>query len=277
MRAEGAKGSHQMTPSLTRRQAVKLFMAAAASAFALPALSSCGEPPYVSPYVWDALLRDGDKLTYAPGGTVTSRWGVDVSSHQHEIDWDAVYGAGIQFAFVRAGNRGATEGALYEDECFMRNVVGAQAAGVPVSAYFFSQAITLEEVEEEAEFLLSLLVKAEEAGVFFEAVAFDHESVEVEGARANDVDDALLTEMAITFCERIQAAGYVPFIYGNQRDLLRFDKTVRQAYPLWLAEYDAPIPTAQFDFRIWQYTNAGQIPGIPTDVDLNLWLPVPED
>ena len=108
-------------------------------------------------------------------------------------------------------------------------------------------------------------------------MAFDHESVQIEGARANDVDGALLSKMAVAFCERVQAAGHVPFVYGNQRDLLRLDKTVRQAYPLWLAEYDVDIPTAQFDFRIWQYSNTGQIPGITTDVDLNLWLPLPED
>lgn len=261
--------------NITRRQALALLGAAAVGA-AL-GLSGCGEPPYVSPYVWDALLRDGDRLTYAPGGTVQSRWGVDVSSHQHEIDWPAVYGAGVQFAFVRAGNRGATEGVLYEDEFFRANVAGAQAAGIPVSTYFFSQAITLAEAEEEADFLLDLIGQAEDAGIFFEAVAFDHESVQIEGARANDVDGALLSKMAVAFCERVQAAGHVPFVYGNQRDLLRLDKTVRQAYPLWLAEYDVDIPTAQFDFRIWQYSSTGQIPGITTDVDLNLWLPLPED
>lgn len=260
---------------LTRRQL--LALAAASAAGAALGLSGCGEPPYVSPYVWDALLRDGDRLTYAPGGTVKSRWGVDVSSHQQQIDWPAVYGAGIQFAFVRAGNRGATEGALYEDERFRANVAGAQAAGIPVSTYFFSQAVSLAEAEEEADFLLDLIAQAEAAGIFFEAVAFDHESVQVEGARANDVDGVLLSQMAVAFCERVQAAGHVPFIYGNQRDLLRLDKTVRQAYPLWLAEYGASVPTAQFDFRIWQYTNAGQIPGIPVEVDLNLWLPLPED
>jgi GH25 family lysozyme M1 (1,4-beta-N-acetylmuramidase) len=41
---------------------------------------------------------------------------------------------------------------------------------------------------------------------------------------------------------------------------------------VWLAEYDAEVPTAPLDFSIWQYTNAGTVPGIPTDVDLNVWL-----
>ena len=47
---------------------------------------------------------------------------------------------------------------------------------------------------------------------------------------------------------------------------------LRAAYPVWLAEYDVEAPTAPLDFAIWQYTNAGTVPGIPTDVDLNVWL-----
>ena len=61
-------------------------------------------------------------------------------------------------------------------------------------------------------------------------------------------------------------------LYGNQRDLLRLAPELRTAYPVWLAEYDVEVPTAPLDFSIWQYTNAGTVPGIPTDVDLNVWL-----
>ena len=54
---------------------------------------------------------------------------------------------------------------------------------------------------------------------------------------------------------------------------VRFSRPeLRAAYPVWLAEYDAEVPTAPLDFSIWQYTNAGTVPGIPTDVDLNVWL-----
>ena len=81
-----------------------------------------------------------------------------------------------------------------------------------------------------------------------------------------------LTANARAFCEAIAAAGYAPMLYGNQRDLLRLAPELRAAYPVWLAEYDAEVPTAPLDFSIWQYTNAGTVPGIPTDVDLNVWL-----
>lgn len=266
------------TPGLlTRRQALGLMGTAAAGAALGLGACAPGEPAYVSPYDWNALVRDGERLAYAPEGVVQSRWGIDVSEHQFDIDWPSVAAAGVQFAFVRVGNRGATEGVLYEDECFMANATGAHGAGIAVSAYFFSQAIDPDEVAEEADLVLAALARAEEAGAAFEMVAFDHEPVNIEGARANEMSGKLLTELAITFCERMQAAGYVPLIYGNQRDIARYEKTVRQAYPIWLAEYDVDAPTAQFDFQIWQYSNAGQIPGISTEVDLDLWLPLPDD
>lgn len=243
---------------------------------AVSVLAACAPSGYVSPYNWEDLQRQGEKLVYAPEGVVESRWGVDVSAHQHSIDWQQVADAGVQFAFVRLGNRGATEGVLYEDEFFMANATGAHQAGIPVSAYFFSQAISEDEVQAEADLALSLLAKAEAEGVRFEAVAFDHEAVDVEGARANDLDGDTLSAFAISFCERMERAGYEPLVYGNQRDLGKLHRVIHSAYLLWLAEYEVGAPTAQFDFILWQYSNAGSIPGIPTEVDLNIWLPLPK-
>ena len=61
-------------------------------------------------------------------------------------------------------------------------------------------------------------------------------------------------------------------LYGNQRDLLRLAPELRAAHPVWVGRVRCGSPTAPLDFAIWQYTNAGTVPGIPTDVDLNVWL-----
>ena len=87
--------------------------------------------------------------------------GVDVSEHQGEIDWAAAKADGVEFAILRAGYRGYGEaGRLAEDPMFRANLAGARAAGVRLGAYFFSQAVTPEEAEEEADFLLRLLSDA---------------------------------------------------------------------------------------------------------------------
>lgn len=221
---------------------------------------------YVSPYDWSSLERTGDRLAYRPGGSLKSQVGVDVSDHQGFIDWNAVAADGIDFAFVRIGNRGYTQGGLSADARFDENVRGAQAAGLQTGAYFFSQAVNTAEAVEEAEFVLAQL-----NGRALELpVAFDHEPVADPNGRANNLDKGTLTAAAIAFCERLEAAGYKTMIYGNNGDMARYDRTALGNRPVWFAEYDAPVPRARFDFALWQYTNGGTVAGISTSVDLNL-------
>lgn len=222
--------------------------------------------PYVSPYDFSGLVAEGDRFTYTEGGQIKSQVGVDVSDHQGAIDWQAVATDGIDFAFVRAGSRGYTEGGMIPDERFVENIDGAQAAGLDTGAYFFSQAISTEEAIEEAEYVLSQL----DGRTLDMPIAYDHESVSSTEGRANGIDTETITACAVAFCERIEAAGYSTIIYGNAGDLSRYDRSALGNRAVWFAEYDVTAPTAQFDFVIWQYTNAGQVAGISTSVDLNL-------
>ena len=60
--------------------------------------------------------------------------GIDVSEHQLDIDWNSVAQSGVDYAYIRVGRRGYTEGGLFEDPYFKANVQGAQNAGLR-SAY----------------------------------------------------------------------------------------------------------------------------------------------
>ena len=87
--------------TLTRRR----FVAGAACAVACAAaglLVSCGSAsksaevaaiePYVSPYDWSGLVRDGEKLAYYENDALCSRWGIDVSEHQgNDIDLSLIH------------------------------------------------------------------------------------------------------------------------------------------------------------------------------------------
>lgn len=233
-------------------------------------VDTAGTAPYVSPYDWAGLQQDGDRLSYYEDGQLRSQVGVDVSDHQGVIDWQSVASDGIDFAFVRAGNRGYTEGALYADERFAENLDGAQAAGLNAGVYFFSQAVTPDEAREEADLVVELL-----AGRTLQLpVAFDHEPVTDAAGRANNMMGEELAACARAFCERIEAAGYSTLIYGNKQDIAHFGGDTLDERPVWLAEYDVAPPTAQFDFIMWQYTNGGTVAGIPTSVDLNILFTV---
>ena len=54
------------------------------------------------PYNWDNLIWDGGRPVYYENDQICSRWGVDVSEHQHTVDWEAVAGAGATAALPRA-------------------------------------------------------------------------------------------------------------------------------------------------------------------------------
>lgn len=221
---------------------------------------------YVSPYDWDNLDRSDGRYAYYESGRLASSLGIDVSDHQGAIDWNAVAGDGIEFALVRAGYRGYTDGTLFADTRFAENVDGAAAAGLEVGAYFFSQATSIEEAVEEADFALSQI-----GGRYLALpVVYDHEPVVAEDGRANDLSPETVSACAEAFCARVEEAGYSTMIYGNASDMARYDSSVTRERPVWFAEYDVPAPTARFDFSIWQYSNGGSVAGIATAVDMNI-------
>lgn len=253
---------------LRRAALIALVLMTACVALALPACQKTDETPaaYTSPYDWAGLERTGDHLAYYEDGNLRSQMGVDVSSHQGSIDWQAVADDGIDFAIVRVGNRGYTEGALSVDELFTQNIDGAAAAGLETGVYFFSQALSADEAREEADLVLDEL-----AGRKVDLpIAYDHESVADPAGRANQLTREDLAACARAFCERLEAAGYETMVYGNKQDIARFKGDTLGDRPRWLAEYDVAAPTAQFDFTIWQYTNDGSIAGIDTAVDLDI-------
>ncbi len=215
---------------------------------------------------WAGLTWENGFAYYEEDGKPCSQTGVDVSDHQGQIDWSAVAAEGIEFAYVRAGSRGYTEGSLIPDEYCATNLDGAKAAGLETGAYFFSQATTVEEAREEAQMALDQI-----GGRQLDLpVAFDHETVESPDGRANKVSRSDLTACAKAFCEVIEAAGYSTIIYGNAHDLVRFDLNELGDRPVWLAEYGVPRPTLSIPLALWQYTNEAYISGISTSVDLNI-------
>ncbi len=220
-------------------------------------------PPEENPYdSLDFAIGDNGYLTCITGESLL---GVDVSAWQETVDWQQVKDAGMDFAIIRIGGRGTTEGGLYSDSYLQANYEGARAAGLKVGGYFFSQAITAEEAVEEANYALELIRGLE----LDMPVVYDWEYVD-ETCRTANLDARTLTDCTKAFCRTIEDAGYEAMIYFNK------DQSHKQmfldeltAYPFWLASY-----TTQLDYPykidMWQYTDTGSVPGIEGNVDMNL-------
>ncbi|MDO4182401.1 MAG: GH25 family lysozyme [Coriobacteriia bacterium] len=219
----------------------------------------------VSPYNWEYLTWETQYPSYEDG-TYVSKCGIDVSEEQGWIDWPAVADAGVDFAFVRVGYRGITEGGLYADDYAEFNLAAAASAGLQVGAYFYSQATTEQEAREEADFVLDLL----DGHKLDLQLAFDLEVGD--GNRLTGMTAEACTAVARTFCERVAAAGYQPCLYGNAGDLGYYDDALLDAYPLWFAAYTNAAPTTMLPFVYWQFASDGALPGIDTQVDLDIQM-----
>jgi lysozyme len=200
--------------------------------------------------------------------------GIDISSHQGEIDWTAVAGDGIDFAMLRVGKRGYSEGAIGADSRFEENYTAAVENGLEVGAYFFSQAISVEEAEEEAQFVLDTL----NGRNMDLPVVFDWEQIVEDEARTDDVDTETVTACALAFCQRIQEGGYSTAVYFNASlGYIQYDYAQLSDLDSWYAQYDGSWPTFAYSFDLWQYSKSGTVAGIGGNVDMDLYfLPVVE-
>ena len=198
-----------------------------------------------------------------------SRLGVDVSEYQGIIDWETVATQNVRFAMVRMGARAwGSRGQILTDSRWEENLSGAKAAGLQVGVYFFSQAISVAEAEEEARFVLERL----DGQALDLPIVFDWEFAPAEDARTADVTPQMLNSCAIAFCEAVKAAGYQPMVYFNPdlaRRMLDLPLMQKQGYPFWLAMYSNSM-TYPYRVDMWQYTSGGSVQGIEGFVDIDL-------
>ncbi len=211
------------------------------------------------------ILENGE-YQYLTDGVVTSHKGIDVSSHQGDIDWNQVAQDGVEFAIIRVGYRGyGSEGKLMEDQKFDDNIKGASAAGIKVGVYFFSQAVTQEELLEEAELVLNKIAPYK----IDCPVVYDVEKTAKNG-RMNAISVEERTQFAALFCRTVAEAGYTPMIYHNtEMGALLIDVAQLEEYDKWYAGYSAQM-FYPYAYKVWQYSDTGRVAGITTDVDMNI-------
>ena len=221
-------------------------------------------------YVLDNFVLDEDsaRISYVDDvGEVHSKMGIDVSRHQGKIDWKKVANDGVEYAFIRVGFRGSSEGKMVEDEQFLNNIKGALDNGIDVGVYFYTQATSVEEAKEEAKFLLDLI----EPYKITYPVVLDLEEVEGK-SRTDGMTQQDFTDAALAFLETVKGAGYTPMIYGNLKTFfIMLDLDQIEEYDKWFAYYQAPV-YFPYEFSVWQYTSSGIVDGIKGNVDLNVCM-----
>lgn len=180
-------------------------------------------------------------------------FGTDVSAWQGVISWKRVKNdKNNAFSMLRAAC------GLEKDSRFEDNYSSARSAGIAVGAYLYSMALTEEEAESEAEFLLSIVRDKE----LTYPLAFDIEEnaqVQLGAEKCSAIISA--------FCSRVEQAGYYVCLYSYEDFLLNYvTEEVRRKYDLWIADVGG-IP--QLSGGMHQYSFTGSVAGISGRVDLD--------
>ncbi len=194
--------------------------------------------------------------------------GIDVSRFQGKIDWEKVAAAGIDFAFIRVGLRGTTEGKILVDDYFETNIKGATENGIDVGVYFYSQALNEAEALDEIQLVLDSI---EPYDVKY-PVVIDVESADSDNARTVDMTSDQYETVVKTFCDTVRSAGYIPMVYGNVKSFtLLMDAKDVDDYGIWIAYYGTPL-YYPYHFDVWQFTSSGRVDGIDGSVDLDICI-----
>ena len=189
--------------------------------------------------------------------------GIDVSYFQETVDWSAVKGDGIRFAYIKA-----TEGGDRVDQRFAENYVGAAQAGVLRGAYHF---------------WYHCRPGAEQAAWFIQNVPRDANALppvlDIEWTPTSPTctkrppADELHADIQ-TFLDTVQAYyGKRPIIYTS---ISFYNDRLKGAFPdhlVWIASYKGhPVvrdPSLRWHF--WQHTEAGRVAGVRGRVDRNVF------
>jgi len=220
----------------------------------------------VNAFTEDMFRTTGTRIDYL-GSDYTVTRGIDVSEHQKEINWQQVASSGVDFAYIRVGRRGYTEGGLFEDPYFRQNIEGALANGLDVGVYMFSQAITVSEAMEEAKYVLD---RIQNYNVSL-PIVFDWEKIEDPTARTASLEMNGRTDCAVAFCQTIENAGYKSCVYFNRNlGYYGYDLTRLTDYEFWFSLPESGFPNFYYAMDMWQYSFTENVPGIGIETDMNL-------
>jgi lysozyme len=205
----------------------------------------------------------GGLLHAVDGRASVTREGIDVSAFQgSSIAWHSVAASGISFAYIRAA-----DGAGSPDGQFGTNWRGAAAAGVTPGAYLFFE--PNQSPVAQADLLISQL----------RSVGFTHgdlvPTIDVE--TTDGEPQAVVVANLRTVVNAVSAAiGSLPAIYCSPS---WWSGNIYSAAftldPLWVANWFVSQPSVPENnwggtgWQVWQFSDAGVVPGIPGHVDLD--------
>ncbi len=256
-----------MRISIFRRSPLRLLAALALTGLAL---AGCGSG--LDPQSGRARLRNS-MVSYAPTHKIKPSealdhskdfeiHGIDVSKYQGTIDWRAVAGSDVQFAWIKA-----TEGADHIDSKFEENWAGAKAAGVPRGAYHF--VYWCRPWQEEMAWFKRNVPRDPDA---LPPVLDVEATPTSQTCKRTIYPEQAIPEMRLMLQEMERYYGKKPIIYTTVDfyEAILADGALSE-YPIWVrsTKHRPHVRYGSRQWHFWQYQSDGAVPGIQGKVDRN--------
>ena len=213
---------------------------------------------FIGPFGFRFRALYGD-ISYPEGYEIH---GIDISHHQGKIDWQELKDNGLIDKFpIRFIMIKATEGATKVDENFIDNFYQAREYGFTRGAYHFYSVHS--PAKEQAEFFIKN-VKLENGDL--------PPVLDVEHKPKNQTDEEFKESIQLWLNMVEFHYGVKPVIYTYYKFKTKYlNDSVFDDYPYWIAHYYVEKVEYKGQWKFWQHTDVGKLPGIKGNVDFDIY------
>lgn len=188
---------------------------------------------------------------------------LDLSHWQPVTNWSLVRSSGALGVILKA-----TQGSHWVDPTFVRRAMDAHASGLLVGAYHFLDA---SDTAIQTEHFLTIA-----GGLPLLALDIEHNSLSTGTASV---------EQAAEMSSRVYASrGRAPLCYVGREGPdgwgTGLPNAILSRCDLWFPEYgvETPrLPVGWDEWKLWQWSKMGTVPGIVGPVDLSRWNGTPDE
>lgn len=213
---------------------------------------SHGTLPVVSP---DAETHPALSSPSVIAGTA----GVKLSAENGIVDWVKLKNSGIKFAMIKAAESGTDPEAPELDSAFIENLEAAQKNELGVGLYWHSTAMTVDDMEKEAETFIELMSEIKpNYPVYLDMTDAVYQS--------STVTSEEMTLLADAFCTKLEEENFYVGIYGTDKALNKLDSKLFDKFDVWLTVGVAAAPNFSKSAGITGI-NGINVPGIKGGVE----------
>jgi lysozyme len=187
--------------------------------------------------------------------------GVDVSHHNPILNWESVLEQNITFAYIKA-----TEGASHEDRNYPYNYDLARETNIKAGSYHF-YTFGLSGKEQARHFLK---IAKFNAGDMLPAIDVEHSPANPY-SKDKDYIEVVVSELKALEKELYEHFGIHPVIYTNKDCYKLYIKDNFPDNLIWMCDLHNEPSDDVKNWRIWQFSHKGELPGVDGDIDLNYY------